>query len=106
MHAALHILGYKVYDLDYNFYHLGKQWLKILSEKGGTKEDFYNMYKDVDATMDVPACNFWEEILEAFPDVKASIYRNHPTLILHRVESSLALFLACETLWVSEGVSN
>ena len=69
MAAALKILGYKVYDYDLNFWHLGKQWIKIMSE-GGTKEDFYNMYKDVDATMDAPACNFWEEILEAFPDVK------------------------------------
>ena len=69
MAAALKILGYKVYDYDENFYYLGKQWLSIISE-GGTKEDFYNMYKDVDATMDAPACCFWEEILEAFPNVK------------------------------------
>ena len=72
MHAALDILGYKVYDYEHNFYYLGKQWMKILSPEGGTKRDFYEMYKDVDATMDIPACNFWEDILEAFPDTKVS----------------------------------
>ena len=71
MHAALKILGYKVYDYDENFYYLGKRWLKIMSE-GGTKEDFYEMYKDVDASMDTPVCLFWEEMLEAFPDMKVT----------------------------------
>ena len=72
MCVALKTLGYTVYDYDDNFYRLGKQWLKIMSE-GGTKEDFYSMYKDIDATVDAPACLFWEEILEAFPDTKVSI---------------------------------
>lgn len=69
MHAALKTLGYSIYDYEHNFYYLGNDWIKILS-KGGTKEDFYRMYKDVDVTMDIPAVVFWEELLEAFPDCK------------------------------------
>lgn len=70
LYAALDMLGYKAYDYEHNFYYLREQWAKILSQKGGSKEDFYEMYKDVDATMDMPACNFWEDIFEAFPDTK------------------------------------
>lgn len=70
MYVALSKLGYKVYDYEHNYYYLRKEWLKILSKQGGTKEDFYDMYKDVDATTDMPACIFWREILEAFPDAK------------------------------------
>lgn len=73
IHAALKKLGYKVYDYEHNFYYLRKEWIKIMTSQGGTREDFYNMYKDVDVTMDVPACVFWKEILEAFPDAKVSV---------------------------------
>nr|XP_039273333.1 uncharacterized protein LOC120347434 [Styela clava] len=69
MNAALRKLGYKVYDYEHNFYYLRNDWIKIFT-KGGTKEDFYRMYKDVDVSMDIPANIFWEEILEAFPDMK------------------------------------
>ena len=43
--------------------------MKILNH-GGTKEDFYRMYKNVDAVADTPAFFFWQEIHEAFPDSK------------------------------------
>lgn len=69
MHVALKLLGYSIYDYEDNFYYLRNDWKKIFT-KGGTKEDFYRMYKDVDATMDIPVVVFWEEMLEAFPDCK------------------------------------
>lgn len=69
MNAALARLGYKNYDFDYAAYYLYDDWRKIINE-GGTKEDFYRMYKDVDACTDLPACHFWPELLEAFPDAK------------------------------------
>lgn len=69
MHAALKMLGYSIYDYEHNFYYLRDDWKKILT-KGGTKEDFYRMYKDVDCSMDIPIVVFWEELLEAFPDCK------------------------------------
>jgi len=69
MAEALRILGYNVYDFLENYEYLGDKWMKIFKE-GGTKEDFYEMYKDVDAVTDIPAFFFWKEILEAFPDAK------------------------------------
>ncbi|XP_077974011.1 uncharacterized protein LOC120347597 isoform X3 [Styela clava] len=67
--SALRTLGYSVYDFEENQNYLREDWIKIMTE-GGTKEDFYRMYKDIDAAADIPACLFWEEISEAFPDVK------------------------------------
>ncbi|CAK8698378.1 unnamed protein product [Clavelina lepadiformis] len=67
--AALNVLGYKVYDAVEHFWYHGNDWIKILTT-GGTVEDFKRMYKDVDVVTDAPACNFWEEISEAFPDAK------------------------------------
>nr|XP_039273486.1 uncharacterized protein LOC120347534 [Styela clava] len=74
MNSALRILGYSIYDYEDNFYYLRNDWIKILT-KGGTKEDFYRMYKNVDASMDIPVVIFWEEILEAFPDCKLIFMR-------------------------------
>lgn len=69
MDAALRTLGYSVYGHTENIFRLEKEWKKILSE-GGSMEDFKKMYEDIDAVSDVPACFFWEEILQAFPEAK------------------------------------
>jgi len=69
MQRALQELGYTVYDFLENYEYLGDKWQKIFN-KGGTKEDFYEMFKDVDAVTDMPAFYFWNQILEAFPDAK------------------------------------
>nr|XP_002126099.1 uncharacterized protein LOC100179181 [Ciona intestinalis]XP_026692933.1 uncharacterized protein LOC100179181 [Ciona intestinalis] len=66
---ALTMLGYQVYDAENNFEHLHDQWTKIMTV-GGTADDFREMYKDIDATCDVPACHYWEEMHKAFPDAK------------------------------------
>jgi len=76
MAEALRILGYNVYDFMENYEYLGDKWMKIFKE-GGTKDDFYEMYKDVDAVTDAPAFTFWREILEAFPDAKI-IFHERP----------------------------
>ena len=69
--AALIELGYKVYDYEENLLFLNNDWRRICSE-GGNTEDFYQMYKNVDAVSDVPACYFWDEIHKAFPDSKVN----------------------------------
>ncbi|XP_077967459.1 uncharacterized protein LOC120343356 [Styela clava] len=69
MATALGILGYSVYHWEDHFIHLEKEWLKILNE-GGRTEDFYHMYKNVDAAAGIPFSMFWEEISEAFPEAK------------------------------------
>lgn len=66
---ALQILGYSVYDTKDNFIQYGDKWLKIM-EAGGTAEDFKEMYADIDASLDVPAVKYWEEMLRAFPETK------------------------------------
>lgn len=69
---ALNILGYSVYDVEENFEKLYDEWTKIMTV-GGDVEDFRKMYRDVDATCDVPACYYWEEMHKAFPDAKVDI---------------------------------
>lgn len=71
MVAALTRLGYKVYDYVDNVYLLEKEWTKI-ANGGWTTEDFRQMYDDVDAVTDFPACALWEEIYRAFPDAKVN----------------------------------
>ena len=70
MNEALKLLGYEViYDYPENNYFLMREWTEIVS-KGGTKEDFRKMFEGVDVCMDIPCCHYWEEIHQAFPDVK------------------------------------
>ena len=73
MNVALTELGYKVYDFADHFWYHGKAWEKILMS-GGTTNDFKQMYDDVDAVVDIPTYLFWEEIHEAFPDSKVSVF--------------------------------
>ncbi|XP_078491418.1 uncharacterized protein LOC144747508 [Ciona intestinalis] len=70
--AAFHEFGYKTYDWLENSWYLGDDWRRIIKE-GGTVEDFRRMYEGVDAIVDAPAYNFWEQILEAYPDTKIII---------------------------------
>ena len=72
LHAALNELGYEVYDFIEHFWEHGKYWDKILT-KGGSVQDFQEMYEDVDAVVDMPANAFWEDIHEAFPEAKVSV---------------------------------
>lgn len=69
MNSALTELGYSVYDFIDHFWYHEKYQAKIFRD-GGTIADFQEMYKDVDAVVDMPAFLFWEEIAEAFPDAK------------------------------------
>lgn len=67
---ALSKLGYNViYDFVENGVHLYDEWRKIFND-GWDENTFKSMYEDVDVTIDVPACYFWEEISKAFPDAK------------------------------------
>ena len=68
---ALTMLGYNVYDVEENFENLYEEWTKIMTV-GGEIEDFKKMYENVDATCDVPACYYWEEMHKAFPEAKVS----------------------------------
>nr|XP_002129819.1 uncharacterized protein LOC100185119 [Ciona intestinalis] len=72
MAAVFREFGYNTYDfLEKNRY-LGKDWERILKQ-GGTVEDFRRMYEGVDAVVDGPCFIYWEEIMDAYPDVKIII---------------------------------
>ncbi|XP_039263672.1 uncharacterized protein LOC120339579 [Styela clava] len=66
---CLRILGYTVYDFDENFMYLGDEWMEIF-EKGASVEMFTKMYKNIDAVSDLPACVYWQNLHEAFPNSK------------------------------------
>ena len=69
---ALKILGYtRIHDFLEHAAIDGEYWNRIY-DGNGNMEDFKEMYKDVDAVLDVPANIFWEEILQAFPKAKVS----------------------------------
>jgi len=72
MTCALKDLGYNVYDYLEHYQYNGDKWMKICYD-GGTVEDFRQMYKDVDAAVDMPIWIFWEELSEAFPDAKVRL---------------------------------
>jgi len=71
MVAALQELGYTVYDFMENATLLKQNWENIML-RGGSTEDFRQMYENVDAVTDVPACYYWDEIHKAFPDAKVT----------------------------------
>ncbi|XP_031567051.1 uncharacterized protein LOC116302014 [Actinia tenebrosa] len=65
---GLRILGYKVYDFDEQLLHFEEEFRGLyFSDK---VPDFYRMFKDVDAVVDLPCCFFFEELMEAFPEAK------------------------------------
>ncbi|XP_032229205.1 uncharacterized protein LOC116612534 [Nematostella vectensis] len=76
--AALRHLGCTVHDVE-------EHWRFYCDEYNAAFEgnipDFKKMYKDVDATTDSPACYFYKEIFNAFPDSKVilSVRENEET---------------------------
>ena len=67
--AALRILGYTVYDIEEQYLYLSNSLIEVI-EKGWTTEKIKTMFKNVDAVTDMPSNILWEEIFQAFPDVK------------------------------------
>ncbi|XP_076812914.1 uncharacterized protein LOC143459583 [Clavelina lepadiformis] len=67
--AALRELDYEVYEFMDHFWYHEKEWKKIFS-KGGSINDFKQMYQDIDVVTDGPSYLFWEEIHKAFPEAK------------------------------------
>ena len=49
-------------------------WMKVMEGKCNATEEFRRMFGNVDAVTDSPACFYWKEILEAFPDAKVQLF--------------------------------
>jgi len=69
MATAFEDLGLKNYDYPEQFMYSKEDWMKIFT-KGGTTDDFRRMFENCDSVTDSPACYFWYEILQAYPDAK------------------------------------
>ncbi|EDO38865.1 predicted protein [Nematostella vectensis] len=76
--AALRHLGCTVHDVEEHWRYYSDKYNAAFE---GNIPDFKKMYKDVDATTDSPACFFYKEIFEAFPDSKVilSVRENEET---------------------------
>lgn len=68
MASALRMLGYVVYDAPEHFQYHMNEYDQAFST--GKVPDFASMYSKVDAITDTPACLFWKELKETFPDAK------------------------------------
>jgi len=97
---ALDILGLKAYHMvetarNFENGHLD-QW-NALFEGTGTP-DWDELFKDYEATTDNPACFFWKEMMEAFPDAKVLLNVRNPerwcdsVLKILEIEDSLEKF--------------
>ena len=72
MAEAFRKLGLNCHDFLEHFYDNGEGWQQVCEGtfEGNLTDHFRNMMSGVDALSDIPAFFFWEEVLEAFPDVK------------------------------------
>ncbi|XP_039263692.2 uncharacterized protein LOC120339597 [Styela clava] len=66
---ALTILGYKVYDYDYQLFEFPELWNKLF-DGTITDDEIREELKDVDAFIDGPVIAFWEDISRAIPEAK------------------------------------
>ncbi|XP_077972504.1 uncharacterized protein LOC120339310 [Styela clava] len=66
---ALTILGYKVYDYDYQLFEFPDLWNKLFDGEI-TDDKIREELKNVDALIDGPVIAFWEDISRAFPESK------------------------------------
>ena len=104
MAAALRILGFTVHDFDeHNVYYLNE----YLDAMDGKIPDFTAMYKDVDATTDIPASLFWEEIKESFPKAKVvlMVRESAESWVDSMLHTRAAVFQNINQFWTHIGLS-
>ena len=67
---VLKTLGYTCQDITESYTENYQGWIDVMQGRCCGVEEFRKMFKDVEAVTDTPACFYWKEILEAFPDAK------------------------------------
>lgn len=78
MQAALEALGYRCYhmkEVPENPGHL-RAWHELVS--GRAAMDWKALFKDYEATVDFPACIYYQELLREFPDAKVVLNLRDP----------------------------
>lgn len=78
MQAALEILGYRCYHMKEVTEHPGhlQAWHELAA--GRAPMDWQSLFKDFQATVDFPACIYYRELLQAFPDAKVVLTVRDP----------------------------
>ncbi|KAK3714879.1 hypothetical protein QZH41_001879 [Actinostola sp. cb2023] len=98
MASALTILGYKVHDNAQHLqYHLD-EYLQAMERKH--IPDFATMYADVDAVTDTPACYFWKEIFDGFPDAKVVLMVRDSEEVWLKSAFKTAAVMYSSSLWM------
>ena len=72
MASAFEQLGLRNCDYPDQFMEQHDDWIKLVNE-GAENVDFKRMFENYDSVTDVPACWFWKQISDAFPDAKVSM---------------------------------
>ncbi|MEX2112008.1 MAG: sulfotransferase family protein [Pirellulales bacterium] len=70
MQAALEILGYRCYHMKELTEHPGhlQAWHELVAERAPM--DWQALFQDFQATVDFPACAYYRELMQEFPDAK------------------------------------
>jgi hypothetical protein len=78
MQAALEILGYRCYHMKEVTEHAGhlQAWHQFVAGSAGM--DWRALFKDFQATVDFPACTYYRELLQEFPDAKVVLNVRDP----------------------------
>ena len=78
MQAALEILGNRCYHMKEVTEHAGhlQAWHEFVA--GRAPMDWQALFKDFEATVDFPACIYFQELLREFPDAKVVLTVRDP----------------------------
>src|SRR5262249_47655829 len=78
MQAALEILGYRCYHMKEVTEHDGHlaAWHELVA--GRADMNWQWVFKDFQATVDFPACSYYRELMQAFPDAKVVLTVREP----------------------------
>jgi hypothetical protein len=78
MQAALEILGHRCYHMKEVTEHPGhlQAWHELVA--GRAAMDWRTLFKDFEATVDFPACVYYQELLREFPDAKVVLTVREP----------------------------
>lgn len=71
LHCALATLGLAVYDFPDAIYSHREFWTKVFEGNAKT-DDVRAVLAGYDAAVDAPVNEYWEDILEAYPDAKVN----------------------------------
>ncbi|KAK3727958.1 hypothetical protein QZH41_004903 [Actinostola sp. cb2023] len=101
--SALRVLGYTVHDNEEQLVNHLDEYLQAFD--GKQMPDFAAMYADVDAVIASPACFFWKEILDAFPDAKVVLMvRDSEKVWLESLlKTGAALYSSISSFWIKLG---